>query len=90
MSHRDVEDTKVHREQLRPTRLYNALRSLPSDHPVLIALRTYALSLSFSLGPALAGILLSSKPSKKDSLVNVLKRELGASGIWRVSFGRNR
>ncbi|OBZ79007.1 hypothetical protein A0H81_01129 [Grifola frondosa] len=37
------------------------LASLPDDHPLQIALRTYALALSFALGPALLSSLTSPK-----------------------------
>jgi hypothetical protein len=63
--------------------------SLPDDptHPVQIILRTYALSLSLSLGPSLIPFIssrITSKPSPRTSLPalkHVLRREIGLDGF---------
>jgi hypothetical protein len=68
-------------------------RSLAKNaaHPIQIALRTYALSLSLSLGPSLIQYVLPlfsaqplrdfTKNRKGPRLVDVLKRELGFNGL---------
>lgn len=58
-----------------------------SSHPAQIALRTYAVSLSLSLGPALLPFLISLLSGRRKakaqarSLTDVLKRELGPNGF---------
>ncbi|KAJ3550742.1 hypothetical protein NM688_g5007 [Phlebia brevispora] len=66
------------------------LHTFPDDHALQIALRTYALSLSLSLGPALFSLLASGRLRKNGvrSLLYVLKRDLGASGFaFAMSVG---
>ena len=60
-----------------------ALQDLENDHPSWIAARTYALSLSLSLGPALLPILLERKISRtrRSKLASILKKELSVSGF---------
>ncbi len=70
--------------------LEDHLHSLPDDHPLHIALRTYALSLSLSLGPSLLSPLLSRKArdGRLKALASVLQRELGISGFaFAMSVG---
>ncbi|TDL28440.1 integral membrane protein [Rickenella mellea] len=54
----------------------------PNDHPLHIALRTYVLALSLSLGPALVPFL-KPQPSRKSSatLLAILSKELGPTGF---------
>lgn len=70
---------KAFLNDLQPQRLKN----LPDDHPLLTAGRTYALSLSLSLGPALISLLTSRQPrSEKYTRVgNVLRKEFGVTGF---------
>ena len=59
------------------------LHSIPDDDPLQIALRTYALSLALSVGPALLPFLASPK-ARKDGmsrLGKILRRELGVTGF---------
>ena len=68
--------------QLITHELADYLHSFPDDHPVHIALRTYALSLSLSLGPSLVPFVVSSaRVVGKNALWGILKRELGVSGF---------
>ncbi len=64
-------------------RVAEFLHAFPDDHPFQIALRTYALSLSLSLGPALIPFVVSAKARARGvgSLLYVLKRELGIYGF---------
>lgn len=57
--------------------------SLPNDHPLWIAIRTYSLSLSLSLGPALIPLLTSrkSKAALFARVVRILKKELSVRGF---------
>ncbi|OSX67574.1 hypothetical protein POSPLADRAFT_1064166 [Postia placenta MAD-698-R-SB12] len=66
-----------------PHVLADFLHSLPNDHPVQIALRTYALSLSLALGPAFLPFAISAKARRNGlaGLKTILKRELGVSGF---------
>lgn len=66
-----------------PHALADYLHSIPDDHPVHISLRTYALSLSLSLGPALLPFLTSQKARSGGlkALRNVLQRELGLASF---------
>lgn len=60
---------------------YTLLSDDPT-HPVQIALRTYALSLSLSLGPSLIPFISSRLTSKSASkLKRVLRREFGPDGF---------
>ena len=73
------------REKLRalPHVVGEYLHSIPDDDPLQIALRTYALSLALSLGPALVPFLTSPK-SRQDGLTRlgkILRRELGVTGF---------
>ncbi|KAJ3535120.1 hypothetical protein NMY22_g6624 [Coprinellus aureogranulatus] len=66
--------------------LARVLPSLPDDptHPAQVALRTYALALSFSLGPALIPVVISLASNKKKAwtrLSRTLRRELGYDGF---------
>ncbi|KAL5534232.1 hypothetical protein ACEPAG_694 [Sanghuangporus baumii] len=56
---------------------------LENDHPARIAVRTYALSLSLSLGPALIPLLTGGRLNKKrrNKLASILKKELSVSGF---------
>ena len=58
------------------------IRSLPADHPVFVAARTYALSLSLSLTPAVLPLLASRSDQKRRlRLYKVLRNELGTRGF---------
>ncbi|THH11100.1 hypothetical protein EW145_g875 [Phellinidium pouzarii] len=59
------------------------LQVLQNDHPLRVAARTYALSLSLSLGPALIPIItgVGINEKKYARLLYTLRRELGASGF---------
>ncbi|KAF5314101.1 hypothetical protein D9611_006821 [Ephemerocybe angulata] len=69
--------------------LAKTLPTLPDDptHPAQVALRTYALALSFSLGPALVPFVASVASTRKSPRARwsvlrlVLKRELGYDGF---------
>lgn len=66
-----------------PNAVGEYLHSIPDDDPLQIALRTYALSLALSLGPALVPFLTSSK-AWKDGLARlgmILGRELRVTGF---------
>ncbi|KAL5518936.1 hypothetical protein ACEPAH_619 [Sanghuangporus vaninii] len=56
---------------------------LENDHPARIVVRTYALSLSLSLGPALIPLLAEGRTNKKRriKLASVLQKELSVSGF---------
>jgi hypothetical protein len=61
----------------------DVLHALPNDHPVQIALRTYALALALSLGPALLSAF-STKRTGADNLVylrKILTRDMGVTGF---------
>lgn len=65
-------------------RLYiQRLFALPNDHPLWIAIRTYSLSLSLSLGPALIPLLTSrkSKAVLLARIVKILRKELNVTGF---------
>ncbi|KAH9065752.1 hypothetical protein EDB87DRAFT_1554995 [Lactarius vividus] len=58
--------------------------SLPNDHPLQIAIRTYPLALSLSLGPSLLSFLVSSKTRTTglaSGLKSILLRELGITSF---------
>lgn len=61
----------------------NVLHSLPGDHPFSIALRTYMLSLSLSLGPTLFPFLASPRVRAGGiaRIGSILRRELGPTGF---------
>ncbi|KAI0078876.1 hypothetical protein K474DRAFT_777373 [Panus rudis PR-1116 ss-1] len=66
------------------------LHSIPDEHPLHIALRTYALSLSLSLGPSLVPFVTSprARSGGLKALTNVLRRELGLSGFaFAITIG---
>jgi hypothetical protein len=87
----------VHGVQRCRAWLARVLPTLPDDlsHPTQVALRTYALALSFSLGPALIPIVTSFASKKKQrtawvKLGKTLKRELrydGFASALTVSVG---
>ncbi|KAH8120331.1 hypothetical protein DFH11DRAFT_54684 [Phellopilus nigrolimitatus] len=58
-------------------------RDLQNDHPLRIAARTYALSLSLSLGPALIPILAEGRLSRKRlmRLISASRKELSVTGF---------
>lgn len=58
-------------------------QELENDHPARIAVRTYALSLSLSLGPALIPLLTEGGLNKRrrNKLALILRKELSASGF---------
>ncbi|KAH8997306.1 hypothetical protein EDB92DRAFT_1792946 [Lactarius akahatsu] len=58
--------------------------SLPNDHPLQIAIRTYPLALSLSLGPSLLSFLASSRTRTTglaSGLKSILLRELGITSF---------
>lgn len=66
-----------------PNAVGEYLHSIPDDDPLQIALRTYALSLALSLGPALVPFLTSPKARRDGTtrLGKILRRELGVTGF---------
>ena len=56
----------------------NSLRQVPNDHPLRIAARTYALSLSLSLGPAIVPVLTGKGLDARRlyRLLSVVRKEL--------------
>jgi hypothetical protein len=54
--------------------------SLPNDHPLHIAIRTYPLALSLSLGPTLLSFASSPRTRPKD-LKSILRRELSVTAF---------
>ena len=54
--------------------------SLPNDHPLHVAIRTYPLALSLSLGPALLSFT-SSRRARSDGLILILRRELSTTAF---------
>ncbi|KAI0932198.1 hypothetical protein AcV5_004514 [Taiwanofungus camphoratus] len=66
-----------------PRTACDSLYALPDDHPLQIALRTYGLALSLSLGPALLPFATSAKARSNglDRLKRILKREFGVTGF---------
>lgn len=76
--------TPSRKEWIIPLPLADFLHSLPDDHPLQIALRTYALALSFALGPALLPIVTSSQGWSKSGarrVGHILRREMGVRGF---------
>ncbi|KAH9004027.1 hypothetical protein EDB86DRAFT_2122887 [Lactarius hatsudake] len=58
--------------------------SLPNDHPLQVAIRTYPLALSLSLGPSLLSFLASSRTRTTglaSGLKSILLRELGITSF---------
>lgn len=66
-----------------PHALADFLHTFPDDHPLQIALRTYALSLSLALGPTIIPLLTSPKFRKNgaERIKRILRRELGMSSF---------
>jgi hypothetical protein len=56
------------------------ISSLPNDHPLHVAIRTYPLALSLSLGPTLLPFT-SSHRARSDGLISILRRELSATAF---------
>ena len=54
--------------------------SLPNDHPLHVAIRTYPLALSLSLGPSLLSFT-SSQRARSDGLISILRRELSTTAF---------
>jgi hypothetical protein len=54
--------------------------SLPNDHPLHVAIRTYPLALSLSLGPSLLPFT-SSQRARSDGLISILRRELSTTAF---------
>ena len=54
--------------------------SLPNDHPLHVAIRTYPLALSLSLGPTLLSFT-SSQRARSDGLISILRRELSLTAF---------
>lgn len=65
---------------MAPRHLKDWLLSLPNDHPLHIAIRTYPLALSLSLGPTLLSFLTSPRARSK-GLISILRRELSVTGF---------
>lgn len=69
------------------TAVEDYLLSLPDSHPLQVAIRTYTLALSLSLGPALLSFVSSRKTRLSDSKTNlhalnkILRREFGLTGF---------
>ncbi|KAI0348059.1 hypothetical protein BDW22DRAFT_1350209 [Trametopsis cervina] len=70
-----------HREWLAHAADY--LHSFPDDHPIQIALRTYALGAFLSLSPPVMTYVVSSRIRKKglQALLKVFRRELAVTGF---------
>lgn len=66
-----------------PHDLGDFLHTLPDDHPLQIALRTYTLALSLALGPALLPFLTSPRARAQGfgRVVQILRRELGLNAF---------
>jgi hypothetical protein len=56
------------------------ISSLPNDHPLHVAIRTYPLALSLSLGPTLLSFTYSQR-ARSDGLISILRRELSATAF---------
>ena len=56
------------------------ISSLPNDHPLHIAIRTYPLALSLSLGPTLLSFT-SSQRARSDGFISILRRELSTTAF---------
>ncbi|KAA1471476.1 hypothetical protein DENSPDRAFT_819740 [Dentipellis sp. KUC8613] len=59
------------------------LLSLPNTHPLQVAIRTYSLALSLTLGPSLLSFISSPKARAKGlhGLYSILRREFGITGF---------
>ena len=57
------------------------LHTFPDNHPIQIALRTYALALSLSLGPAFVAFLTKPRRKTVGPLIRAIQRELGLTGF---------
>ncbi|KAI0689611.1 hypothetical protein BC835DRAFT_1418415 [Cytidiella melzeri] len=70
-------------ERVWLARVADFLHNYPDDHPIQIALRTYALGLFLSLSPSVMSYIISSRVRKKglQSLMRVFQRELSATGF---------
>jgi hypothetical protein len=80
----DVDDSASEQYCQQDAMAIHRLTSLPPDHPLNVALRTYALALSLSLGPALASLLTSNSARVHGllpSIRHILRRELAHSGF---------
>lgn len=66
-----------------PQDLGDFLHTLPDDHPLQIALRTYTLALSLALGPALLPFVTSPKARAQGfgRVLQIVRRELGLSAF---------
>ena len=66
-----------------PHDLADFLHSLPDDHPLQIALRTYTLALSLALGPALLPFLTSRRARAQGfgRVLHILKREFSVNAF---------
>ncbi|KAI0639410.1 hypothetical protein C8Q77DRAFT_1152392 [Trametes polyzona] len=73
------------RRRLRdaPHDLGDFLHTLPDDHPLQIALRTYSLALSLALGPALLPLVTSRKARAQGfgRVLQIVRRELGLTAF---------
>jgi len=56
------------------------ISSLPNDHPLHVAIRTYPLALSLSLGPTLLSFI-SSQRARQNGLISFLRRELSTTAF---------
>ena len=65
------------------SRVAEYLHRYPDDHPIQIALRTYALGLFLSLSPPVMAFVISSRVRKKglESLLRAFRRELSITGF---------
>lgn len=81
--HDDELSNTRRRKYLSFQKIADFLHTYPNDHPLQISLRTYALSLSLSLVPALVTLLTSGKLRRRGTrgVLHILRRELGASGF---------
>ncbi|KAI0825127.1 hypothetical protein BC628DRAFT_1410532 [Trametes gibbosa] len=66
-----------------PHDLGDFLHTLPDDHPLQVALRTYSLALSLALGPALLPFVTSPKARAQGfgRVLQVIRRELGLTAF---------
>ncbi|KAJ8489777.1 hypothetical protein ONZ51_g2748 [Trametes cubensis] len=78
----DFNDVRKHLRDA-PHDLADYLHTLPDDHPLQIALRTYSLALSLALGPALLPFLTSRKARAQGfgRVLKIARRELGITAF---------